>query len=212
MPEDYHRPKALIYWRNEAGFSKYLAIYVDSAELLGNCIPLHSQVMPVDEENMERLKMEMKRIGADLLDAGSINPHSTPEKIPGAIYDYLRRKSSGEYVRNDIVSADDLAYSLWTEEECLRYFTGLVGRLRDVSDDPLTRDNIAAEMRRMGKASLLKRYESDINRIVLAAASRSKEGHDTANLYLQKLFAIHNERYEDAQKLQDRINEAKSGT
>ncbi len=212
MPEEYQRPKAFIYWRNEAGFSKYLAIYVDSAELLGNCIPLHSQVLPVDEENMEGIKMEMGRIGADLIDAGAINPLSNPKGFPEAIFDYLRRKSSGEYVKNDIASADDIACSLWTEEECLRYFTGLVGRLRDVSDDPLTRDNIAAEMRRMGKTTSLKRYESDINRIVLAAASRSKEGHDLANLYLQKLFAIYNERYEDAQKLQDRINEAKSGT
>ncbi len=146
MPEDYQRPKALIYWRNEAGFSKYLAIYVDSAEMLGNYVPLHSSVLPVDEENMERLRMEMDRIGADLFDAGSINPHSNPEKFPEAIFDYLRRKSSGEYVKNDIVGADDIAYSLWTEEECLKYFTGLVGRLRDVLDDPVTRDNIAAEI------------------------------------------------------------------
>ncbi len=56
------------------------------------------------------------------------------------------------------------------------------------------------------------RMSLSINGIVLAAASRSEEGQELACLYLQKFFAVCNERYEDAQKLQDRINEAKSGT
>lgn len=210
MIEEYQKPNALLYWRNETGGPDYFAMYISNTSMLGIVVPIHSPVMPLNRDDLERLKAELCEKGSDVVDAGSVNPQSNPDMFPRAIGDYLKRKFAGEYIPDIKIDVDDLTYALLPEAECLKYLSSLTGRMRDALDDDILLGQLEREMKTLERDPRLQKYE--INELILAAKLPIKEGEGLASLYLDKFFAVHNERYEDAQTIQNRINSAKENS